>query len=274
MNWYYNSNKEQLTYFIEVYAKKPVRLRIVVEDLISKNPVKVRPYTQYTNRAADVTGYDKFYIRMPLSPVWSLISVYDERTGNTKNDPNLKVTLHKVDFKKKITDIYRARIEVREFIRFAEWFCEKAGILSAGKSVYLSPDNRFRIEYVDDIRDEYGKVLSTPARIGADDGIIEISANQFRKFSIPRRMAVLLHEYAHVYINTSPDKETEADLNALFIYLGLGYPRIEAYYTFTRVFGRSGNEHNKAEYIKRYKLIEEFIDNFDTRFENIKLNYY
>lgn len=274
MNWVYNSNNEPLTYLIKVYAAKPMRVRIVVEELISKNPIRVRPNTQYTNRACDINKGDKFYIRMPLSPEWSVISVYNEKTGNTKSDPNLKVEFEKLELKKKINDIHRARPEVREFIKFAEWFSKKAGYLSSGRSVYLSPDNRFRIEYVDSILDENGRALLTPARIGADDGIIEINAVQFRKFSVPRRMAVLLHEFAHVYINTHPEKEIEADLNALLIYLGLGYPRIEAFYTFTRVFARSGNQYNKAEYLKRYKMIEEFIETFDKRFENMHLNYY
>ncbi len=276
MKWAYNSNNEPLTFYIEVYSAKPMRVCIIIEDLISKQPLKVRPYTQYTNRCCDIQkGYDKFYVRMPLSPVWSLINVFDEKTGNTKSDPNLKVRFKAIELKKKITDIHRARPEVREFVRFAEWFAQKAGILSAGNSVYLSPDNRFRIEYVDIIRSHQdGTPLTTPARIGADDGIIEIAANRFRTFPIPRRVAILFHEFCHVYINKNNDNETQADQNALLMYLGLGYPRIEALHTFTKVFAYSGNEKNKAEYLRRYNAIKDFVVNFDKKFKNIKLNYY
>ena len=46
------------------------------------------------------------------------------------------------------------------------------------------------------------------------------------------RMAILLHEFSHFYLNDRMEDETEADLNGLLIYLALGYPRIEAYQSF------------------------------------------
>jgi transcriptional antiterminator len=51
-------------------------------------------------------------------------------------------------------------------------------------------------------------------------------------------------------------------LNALLIYLGLGYPRIDAYNVFTKVFETSDNEAN----IERMKLIDEFIRNFEKQY--------
>jgi hypothetical protein len=53
--------------------------------------------------------------------------------------------------------------------------------------------------------------------------------------------------------------ETEADLNGLLIYLGLGYPRIEACEAFLEVFEQYPSEENG----KRYKKIENFINNFE-----------
>jgi hypothetical protein len=75
------------------------------------------------------------------------------------------------------------------------------------------------------------------------------------------RMAILLHEFAHFYLNKNIDDETEADLNGLLIYLGLGYPRIEGYEAFLQVFEGSPTPENK----KRYDVINEFIQNFEKK---------
>ena len=82
----------------------------------------------------------------------------------------------------------------------------------------------------------YGKPLKTPARISRHDGVIEISKKYFKQYTVPMRMAILLHEFAHFYLNNNPRDESEADLNALTIYLSMGYPRIEAYQAWLEVF--------------------------------------
>jgi hypothetical protein len=46
------------------------------------------------------------------------------------------------------------------------------------------------------------------------------------------RFAILCHEFSHFYVNDNMDDESEADINGLLIYLGLGYPRIEGYQAF------------------------------------------
>ena len=73
------------------------------------------------------------------------------------------------------------------------------------------------------------------------------------------RMAILLHEFSHFYLNEKIDDEMEADLNGLLIYLSLGYPRIEAYQAFLETFRERPNNLNKA----RYDLINKFINDFE-----------
>ena len=107
-----------------------------------------------------------------------------------------------------------------------------------------------------------GKSLKTPARISRNQGIIEVSKLKFSKYSVPMRMAILLHEFSHFYLNSDMANETEADLNALIIYLGLGYPRIDAYNVFTQVFHTSPTELNKD----RMKIIDDFIRNFENKY--------
>ena len=72
-------------------------------------------------------------------------------------------------------------------------------------------------------------------------------------------MAILLHEFSHFYLNEKIDDEMEADLNGLLIYLGLGYPRIEAYQAFLETFKEKPTQLNKA----RYDLINKFINDFE-----------
>jgi hypothetical protein len=67
------------------------------------------------------------------------------------------------------------------------------------------------------------------------------------------RMAILLHEFSHFYLNENIDDETEADLNGLLIYLGLGYPRIEGYQAFLDVFVDNPSQENK----ERYEMINK-----------------
>jgi hypothetical protein len=102
-------------------------------------------------------------------------------------------------------------------------------------------------------------VLTTPARISNQTGRMEISQKAFRDMSIPMRMAILCHEFSHFYLNEVQHDEIEADLNALTMYLGMGYPVIEAHKAFLETFYKSPSDVNK----ERYVYLKTFIDNFD-----------
>ena len=115
------------------------------------------------------------------------------------------------------------------------------------------------IEYLPTIVDSKGKELTTPARISRMTGRIQVSKSQFDKYTIPMRFAILCHEFSHFYVNEDMHDESEADLNGLLIYLGLGYPRIEACEAFLEVFEHYPSEENG----RRYKKIENFINNFE-----------
>lgn len=72
------------------------------------------------------------------------------------------------------------------------------------------------------------------------------------------RMAILLHEFSHYYLNSDIADEVEADLNALTIYLGLGYPIKEAYAAFGETFIGAPSQLNK----NRYDIINTFIRDY------------
>jgi hypothetical protein len=243
---------EELTLLIKVRTYQPETIRIKVLDAD-------QPNTAFTDRYKTVDGESIFFVRMPVSPNYALISIYNEKNGNLQMgvDNTLEVdSITKESLDKKLDVIDFSNPQVRSFVNFATRFSYNAGSLPSG--TYTSDDKKFVIKYLPIIEDN-GQEQSTPARIDIDNGVIEISKRQFVEYTIPNRMAILLHEFSHVYLNDNVDDEVEADLNGLLIYLGLGYPRIEAFEVFAKTFANAPSDQNKI----RFDKIKNFIDNFE-----------
>ena len=85
------------------------------------------------------------------------------------------------------------------------------------------------------------------------------------------RMGILLHEYSHKYKNPKMgleiSNEIGADINALYIYLGLGWSKVDIITVFAKVFLKAQTEGN----IKRMRKIMEYIEKFENQ-EFAKLN--
>lgn len=244
---------EELTLLVKVKTYEPQKIRIKVIDA-------EQPYTTFTDRFRTVDGESIFFVRMPVSPREAMVYIFNEANGNMQvgGDPSLEVvSITKEPLEKKLDVIDFSNGQVRSFVNFATRFAYNAGSLPSG--TYTSDDRKFVIKYLPTIQDN-GVEQTTPARIDIDSGIIEISKKQFRDFTVPNRMAILLHEFSHVYLNDNIDDEVEADLNGLLIYLGLGYPRIEAFEVFAKTFLAAPTEQNKM----RYQKIVNFIDNFES----------
>jgi hypothetical protein len=243
---------EELTLLIKVRTYQPENIRIRVLDAD-------QPNTTFTDRYKTVDGESIFFVRMPVSPKTALISIYNEANGNLQQgqDNTFEVdSITKESLDKKLDVIDFSNPHVRSFVNFATRFSYNAGSLPSG--TYTSDDKKFVIKYLPVIEDN-GVEQTTPARIDIDNGIIEISKKQFLDFTVPNRIAILLHEFSHVYLNDNVDDEVEADLNGLLIYLGLGYPRIEAFEVFAKTFLNAPSDLNKM----RYDKIKNFIDNFE-----------
>jgi hypothetical protein len=205
---------EELTLLIKVHTNQPEAIRLRVTDAD-------QPNTAFTDRYKTVDGESIFFVRMPVSPANALISIYNEANGNLQVGADTSIivdSITKEPLDKKLDVIDFSNPLVRSFVNFATRFCYNAGSLPSG--TYLSDDKKFVIKYLPIIEDN-GQEQTTPARIDIDNGTIEISKKQFVDFTIPNRMAILLHEFSHIYLNDNVDDETEADLNALLIYLGL-----------------------------------------------------
>lgn len=265
------TNRKQSTINVYVATKKPENITIVAFD-------KKKKYTQYLNhygmvnrRCPDGLYRRKFEILLPQSPDDLKVVVYNTKNFNkktgkfaVKNDPTFKVEKFGVTKLKK-WEIWMNQ-DSQEFVRFAQRFAENAGVLTTweqgGKTpkagLYESDNKKFKIRYFDMIRDKDGKPMTTPARISNKTGLIEVSKYFFKNYSVAMRMMILLHEYSHFYLNKDMANEIQADLNGLYIYLGLGYSPIEAHRAFLYVFDNADTDGNNM----RYDMIKKYIIDF------------
>lgn len=247
---------EEFTLLVKVETDKPQKIRVILKSADIPN-------AEYTNRYKTVNGEVSFFIRVPFSSKTAYLSVYNESKGNLDEgqDDSFRVTeIKKLPLEKKMDVVDFKNSDVRSYVAFAVRFCFNAGNLPSG--VYKSSNGKFIIEYLPTITDKRsGRELNTPARINSKTGIIQVSRAKFLKSTIPCRMAILLHEFSHFYLNDDITDEVEADLNGLLIYLGMGFPRIEAYEAFLKTFENVPTEKNKERYDKINKFINDFEKN-------------
>jgi len=238
----FETNKEPCILAIDIYgSNKGGKVKLKISDADDKTKV-------YTQRDVVVGSHKTYYVRMPIAPKFASIELIGE--GADIED----ITMY--DFEDDISHEYFTRDEVNSFIDFAEQFSENSGLLEAGEAKYHSDDNVYTIIYRDVITDN-GNYVPTPARINQADGVMEVSKQHFLEYTIPMRMAILLHEFSHFFLNDVMEDEIEADDNSLKIYMGLGYPRIDAYNVYLDVFENSPSELN----IERYEALNLLIKN-------------
>ena len=238
-----HTNRKPTNLVVNLSTPRKTKIRITAID-----PKKLG--AMYMDREATVDGNKSFEIRLPQSPEKLVIKVAARQGSSVKvnsiKEAKLPRYLNCIEGKK-----------VSSFLKFAMEFSENAGILATGR--YVSDNKKYTIDYFPEIVHESGKVLSTPARISNSTGRMEISKKSFSKMTIPMRMAILCHEFSHFYLNEIQRDEIEADLNALALYLGMGYPVIEAHKAFLDTFESTPTDTNK----ERYTYLKTFIDNFD-----------
>ena len=243
-------NHKPCTIQVDIETFEPQKLWIKVSDAQQE-------HTYYTKRYAKINGKQTFFIRLPQSPKIADLIIYNDISKDLNlQDDSFKINnVQIVPLKKTPLNLSKQTIS---FIRFAQEFCEMAGVLEASNKgeVYISDNGKFRIDYFDEIRNELtGNVISTPARISQISGRIEVSKKAFISYSVPMRMAILLHEFSHFYINKNPHSEVQADLNGMKLYLAIGYPRIDAYNVFLNVFKGTDN----PESVTRFQKLDSFI---------------
>lgn len=252
MNYKVNSRYEQMTIAITVQVARPIRLRLKVVDA-------EKPLTEFTNRFKTVNKSFKFFVRLPLTPKTLLIKLSDDENGGDISNRVKVVSIQKLGLEKRMDEVDINSYSVMCFVNFAQKFAFNSSYLKP--NVFVSDDCGYRIEYLPTIVNSNGREIRTPARISKDTGRIQVSKKLFDSYTVPMRMAILLHEFAHFYLNKDIDNEIEADLNGLLIYLGLGYPRIDGYEAFLQVFEDTPTQQNK----ERYETINKFIEDFEKK---------
>ena len=256
MNYRLNTRYEEMCLDVLVQVATPT---IVVIKIVDEE----KPNIVFTDRYKTITKDFTFNVNMPITSKSIIVSVYDKRKGNLpkEQETNIKVTnIEKRPLQKRLDVVDITNPTIYNFVDFAQRFCFNAPYLQDNKT-YQSDNGEFLIEYLPTIIDRNGKRLSTPARISRTTGRIQVSKEKFDKYTLPMRFAILCHEFSHYYLNEDINDETEADLNGLLIYLGLGYPRIEAHQSFLEVFIGTPSVQNK----ERYDKINTFITNFDNK---------
>ncbi|NJL73915.1 MAG: hypothetical protein HC892_01580 [Saprospiraceae bacterium] len=239
-----------LEYKLVIKTKKPIKVGIIAKD-------DSKDFAVYTKRWNTVKGLEEFLIKMPQSPRKVRFEIYNINSKSKSSEGIRVVSKKTLPLKTNLNVIGLQNPDVVSFVKLAQEFSLKAGYLSSG--TYVSDNGKFVIKYLDDIIDNNGRHLSTPARINVINGIIEVSRSTFKRYTIPGRMGILLHEFSHVYQNRNASDEVEADLNAARIYLGLGYPRIELINVFSNVFYNADTKGNR----NRIKQMSDYIMKFD-----------
>lgn len=257
------AHQQQFKVKIGIRAYQPCALGVTCYDPTRPNTDYIRrrvPFSESLFGGAD-PGYKEFTLPFPLSPDQLMVELYDKSYGDDKT-----FRIEKFELEKMPARAVWAEPEVHRFIHFAQDFAIRAGYLSPG--VYDSADGDFLIQYLPVIEDPFGNPLVTPARTNRRSGRIQVSQSAFSRYTIPVRLIVLFHERYHFQIPTRLEKP--ADLHGLRLYLDLGFPRTEAVYATTKIFG-AHPESVGASHRNRVRDIVNFIDNY-SGLENLKIN--
>jgi hypothetical protein len=221
-----------------------------------------KPFSFYANRQIVVDGYRTINLSFPVTPKKLKINV--EAVTNSK--------FEKSDFIVKIEEeqlkTYDVKIsrETRHFLDLAVFFSQVCGFEKPNSNgrIFQTKDKKFNIKYFPKIVDfKTGRILNTPARIGHSTGIIEVSQASMVKYTVAQRMVILLHEYSHKYMNPKQGRdisdEVGADINGLYIYLGLGFSKVDAIFVFANVFLKAQTPSN----LDRMRKIMDYIKRFE-----------
>ncbi len=217
--------------------------------------------TVFTDRIKDIKSSFDFYIRLPQSASVTDVIVYDI---DTDNETFVITEVSKMPFEKVISPLFDLSFSQKEFLKFSQQFAYNAVVLKNGQ--YESDGGRFKIQYYDNLYNEDGSAAMTSFRISIDSGTIQASRHYVRNYTLPVIFFLLWHEYSHVYMNKEVDNELEADLNAIEVYLGLGYPYVDLLTALAVTFDSNRTQENES----RWKYCKDYIDNYFEENSNYK----
>ena len=246
-----NNKKFSLHYTIKCSGQKRVRFRISQAG---------KQNSDYVNREMTINDSRKIFVNFPVTPKELVLTITNLSDPTDKDFQTTQIQTPLQDFNIWINQ------DTKDFLSLAIPFCKVSGFETATGNgrIFTNDNKKFVIKYFDIIRDfKANRVLNTPARIGHKSGRIEVSKAKFDKYTIPMRMAILLHEYSHVYrnpqIGLEINDEIGADINGLYIYLGLGFSKIDAICVYANVFLKAQTKGN----VERMRKIMDYIAKFE-----------
>lgn len=242
--------------------QSPYKQTEITLDITAKEPIEVglsvvnplRPYSAYLRRKADLRQRSSRQLKvlLPSTPKQLEIQLTDKTHGNDKH-----IQLEDIKVRPMKEPTIWATAERHRFMKFAIDFATKCGAMPTG--YYHAPQHEFLIQYLPKITDHFGVEQVTPARVHRQMPRIQVSKKHFLRYSIPVRVAILSHEACHYFLNTRSEKE--ADLCGIKHYLDYGFPKIEAVYAVTKVFGEHPDNLGKP-HLQRVEDIVQFIHHY------------
>lgn len=251
MHQIYQSDNRKFRLYIKVKCKGKKAFRVWAEDY-------GKPNSKYADRVIEVDGERSIFFSFPVSPKTLFFACVNSQNPQ---DKDYEVQLIEAPL---VTYNIWMDAQTQDFLDLAIPFAQTCGFTTPGPGGKTYDYEGFRIKFYDIIREPMtGKPMSTPARIGHSTGKMDISKYRFDKFTIPMRVAIELHEFSHKYknpkINLPINHESGADINSLYIYLGLGFSKVDAICVYAKVFLKAQTKQN----IERMRKINDYIQRFE-----------
>lgn len=249
----YTPNNREFMLYLTIKCTGRKEFRVWAETAEKKN-------SKYADRVIIVENERTIHFNFPYSSEKVFVGVL-----NAKNPKDTEFSVDLLESPLKVYNIWMDD-KSKRFVKFAQQFTAQCGYNEASERgrVFKSPTDEFKIVYFDIIRDQKtGAVMNTPASIGHQSGKIFVAKSKFDSYTIAMRMIILLHEFSHKYknpkIGLEISNEIGADINALYIYLGLGYSKVDAICVFANVFLKAQTPEN----IQRMRKINDYIQRFE-----------
>ncbi len=254
----WDTQNEPMQLGITIKCKEKKSFRVWCEDY-------GKPNSKYADRVIIVDDKQRMInFSLPITPKALFIGIANV---NDPKDTDFEVEIMQMPLK-----TYNIYLDDRtkRFLKLATFFCQVCGFnkFSPPPSglVFETDDKEFTITYFQVIRDYLtGKSMNTPARIGHKSGKIEAAKVKFDKYTFAMRMIILLHEFSHKFknpqIGLQIENEMGADINALYIYLGLGFSKVDAICVFANVFYKAQTDGN----MERMRKIMDYIKRFENQ---------
>ena len=119
MNLRLDTRFEEMCLVVKVAVTMPTKVRIKIFD-------EQRPKIVFTDRYKTVQSDFTFFVRMPITSKSVIISVYDDKKGNSpeSQDKNIKVvSVDKTPLQKRIDVVDIHNPTIAYFVDFAQRFC-------------------------------------------------------------------------------------------------------------------------------------------------------